>query len=91
MRKCTFQCTFQRVPIEDRSFYLHMYAVPMIYLQFYTYASQDSLGLYQVSPTRKSLRPLQNFRYNFVSPGTCWDLKCESQSKNVSTGLGMCR
>ena len=35
--------------------------VPVIYLQFYTYASQDSLGLYKVSPTRKSLRPLQNF------------------------------
>ena len=33
----------------------------VIYLQFYTYASQDSLGLYKVSPTRKSLRPLQNF------------------------------
>ena len=34
---------------------------PVIYLQFYTYVSQDSLGLYKVSPTRKSLRPLQNF------------------------------
>ena len=33
----------------------------VIYLQFYTYASQDLLGLYKVSPTRKSLRPLQNF------------------------------
>ena len=31
------------------------------------------------------------FHYNFVSPGTCWDLKYESQSKNVSTGLGMRR
>ena len=35
------------------------YAV--IYLQFYENASQDSLGLYKVSPTRKSLSPLQNF------------------------------
>ena len=35
--------------------------VTVIYLQFYTYASQDLLGLYKVSPTRKSLRPLQNF------------------------------
>ena len=26
------------------------------------------------------------FHYNFVSPGTRWDLKCESQSKIVSTG-----
>ena len=26
---------------------------PVIYLQFYTYVSQDSLGLYKVSPTRK--------------------------------------
>ena len=33
----------------------------VIYLQFYTYASQDSLGLHKVSPTRKSLCPLQNF------------------------------
>ena len=33
----------------------------VIYLQFYTHASQDLLGLYKVSPTRKSLRPLQNF------------------------------
>ena len=33
----------------------------VIYLQFYTYASQDSLGRYKLSPTRKSLRPLQNF------------------------------
>ena len=33
----------------------------VIYLQFYTYASQDLFGLYKVSPTRKSLRPLQNF------------------------------
>ena len=33
----------------------------VIYLQLYTYASQDLLGLYKVSPTRKSLRPLQNF------------------------------
>ena len=33
----------------------------VIYLQFYTYASQDSLGLYKVSPTRKSLHSLQNF------------------------------
>ena len=33
----------------------------VIYLQFYTCVSQDSLGLYKVSPTRKSLRPLQNF------------------------------
>ena len=31
------------------------------------------------------------FHYNLVSPGTRWDLKCESQSKNVSTGLGMRR
>ena len=31
------------------------------------------------------------FPYNFVSPGTRQDLKCESQSKNVSTGLGMRR
>ena len=31
------------------------------------------------------------FHYNFVSPGTHWDLKCEFQSKNVSTGLGMRR
>ena len=31
------------------------------------------------------------FHYNFLSPGTHWDLKCESQSKNVSTGLGMRR
>ena len=35
--------------------------VSVIYLQFYTYASQDSLGLYKVNPSRKSLRPLQNF------------------------------
>ena len=33
----------------------------VIYLQFYTYASQDSLGLYKVSPTKKSWRLLQNF------------------------------
>ena len=33
----------------------------VIYLQFYTYASQDSLGLNKVSPTTKSLRPLKNF------------------------------
>ena len=33
----------------------------VIYLQFYIYASQDSLGLYKVSPTKKSLRPSQNF------------------------------
>ena len=31
------------------------------------------------------------FHYNFVSPGTRWDLKYESQSKNVSRGLGMRR
>ena len=73
--------TFQHFP--------HTNAV--IYLQFYTYVSQDSLGLYKVSPIRKSLHPLQNFPYNFVSPGTRRDLKCESQSKNVSTGLGMRR
>ena len=36
-------------------------ACAVIYLQFYTYVSQDSLGLYKVSPTRKSLRPLHNF------------------------------
>ena len=37
------------------------YAIAVIYLQFYIYVSQDSLGLYKVSPTRKSLPPLQNF------------------------------
>ena len=40
---------------------LFLIILTVIYLQFYTYASQDSLGLYKVSPTRKSLCPLQNF------------------------------
>ena len=31
------------------------------YLQFYAYAFQDWLWLYKVSPTRKSLHPVQNF------------------------------
>ena len=66
-----------------------MHAV--IYLQFYTYASQDSLGLYNVSPIENHCVHYRIFHYNFVSPGTRWDLKCESQSKNVSTGLGMRR
>ena len=35
--------------------------VAVIYLQFYTCAPQNLLGLYKESPTRKSLHPLQNF------------------------------
>ena len=66
-------------------------AQAVIYLQFYTCASQDSLGLYKVSPIENNCVHYRIFHYNFVSPGTRWDLKCQSQSKNVSMGLGMRR
>ena len=44
--------------------------VTVIYLQFYTCASQDSLGLYKVSPIENHCVHNRIFYYNFVSPGT---------------------
>ena len=48
---------------------LHKYRT-VIYLQFYTCASQDSLGLYKVSPIENHCVHYRIFHYNFVSPGT---------------------